>query len=459
MYIRSLSIGDPKADMTIRDDIIAQAKNESTDRGKLMFLGNGAVVPVPGTLNQVYATDIDGHVSIIYNTVTPNNLNYPVWVKQIDKKMQVTGAWDVYNTYVAPKVGPHWQTHAWGVWGNDIVPVAGDQWTPWIVQPATTTDFTINILRTAIYTSGGWVAASTETHDMTSHIPGSAGARYVLISVAADGTLVYTDGTIEATPSALTPADIPVPPAGNRPLYAVMLYHGMIAPLHYTPDPTTSNFIDLRHMPLITAGSMPTLTGERIVITDGSGAITTDADLIWDAINNCFYMGDAAAYGVIYQAALGGSSTNELISNIVSPVYGAFAFGASISASFKGFRARGTSSAPSPVLINDLLAKFRGAGQYDTTLHHWSNTVSEIRLVADENFTATNQGTRIELWGTPAGATTEQLLVTIYGDGRIVSANDIEITDATKGIILKDTVTGIRYRVSVTSGAVVAVPV
>ncbi len=33
-----------------------------------------------------------------------------------------------------------------------------------------------------------------------------------------------------------------------------------------------------------------------------------------------------------------------------------------------------------------------------------------------------------------------------------VGANDIEITDSTKGIILKDTVTGTRYRIKITSG-------
>jgi hypothetical protein len=49
-------------------------------------------------------------------------------------------------------------------------------------------------------------------------------------------------------------------------------------------------------------------------------------------------------------------------------------------------------------------------------------------------------------------------MVTIYGNGKVVSANDIEITDATKGVILKDTVTGTRYRISVTSGAVIATP-
>jgi hypothetical protein len=443
--------------MTIRDEIIKEAKKQSTDRGKLMFLGNGSIVAVPGTLNQVYATDAVGHVDVIWNKVAPNSLGYPVWVKQIDKKLQVTEAWDIYNNFAMPKVGPHWWTHAWTPGGSDIVPIAGDQFTPWIVQPSSSTDFTINILRTPIYASGGWLAGGTETYDMASHIPGS-GALYVLLSVDASGTIIYTDGGTEASPGALTIADYPALPNGNKPLYLVMLYNGMVAPLSYTPDLATSNFVDLRHMPIETAGSLPTLTPARVVITDGGGIITTDADLIWDADNNCFYMGDAAAYGMLYQSVVGGSSSNQLLSDSVSPVYGAFAFGASTSPSFKGFRARGTSSAPSPVLVNDILAKFRGAGQYDTTLHHWSNVVSEIRLVADENFSVTNQGTRIELWGTPTGSTTEQLMTTIYGDGRIVSANDIEITDATKGIILKDTVTGTRYRISVTGGAVTAAP-
>jgi hypothetical protein len=256
--------------MTLRDDIIKEAKKQSTARGKLMFLGNGTIVPVPGTLNQVYATDIGGRVQVVFNGVVPNLLGYPVWVKLVDKKMQVSEAWNFYNNYVAPKIGPHWWTHAWTPGATDIVPISGDQFSPWLVQPSGAVDFTINIIRTPINASGGWVAGGTETHDMTSHIPGS-GACYVLLSVNAAGAVVETDGGTEASPSALTIADYPALPSGNKPLYLIMLYDGMTAPLQ--DNPSVSNFTDVRWMQAGGGGSGGGDVFGSASVTDGHLAV------------------------------------------------------------------------------------------------------------------------------------------------------------------------------------------
>jgi hypothetical protein len=429
--------------MTIKTSILAAAEKSANGRGKPYFMGNGSIVAVPGTLNQIYVTNSAGQVGVVYNSTTPNSLGYVCYVKLIDKKLQVTAGWDFYNTYVAPKVGPHWWTHSFGTGGSDIVPISGDQWLPWIVQPATTTDFTINIYRTPINTSGGWVAGGVETYDMASHIPGSAGACYVLMSVDASGTIVYTDGGTEALPADLTIADYPALPTGNKPLYLVMLYNGMIAPLQYTP--ILSNFIDVRHMQAGGGGgSLPTLDADRVVITDGSGNITTDPNFNYNA-------------GLLVMGAptVPVTGPNDLNLSSASPTFATWGHDPTNAPSFLGVRSLGSPSAPALVTSNTVLARFRGRGWYDGTNISLS---TEVRMVADEDWDATHQGTRIELWGTADGAITPTLMVKIYGDGRIVSANDIEITDATKGIILKDTVTGTRYRVSVTSGAVIATP-
>ena len=430
--------------MTIKQDVLAEAKRQQTAVRRIMFLGNGTIVAVPGgLLNQVYATDVDLNVNVIFNTAVPNYLDYPVWVELVNKKLQVTSAWDVYGNFVATRVGPHWWTHAFGPGGVDIVPISGDQWLPWIVQPATTTDFTINIYRTPIYTTGGWVAGGVENYDMTSLIP-TSGAYYVLMSVESDGIINYTSGPIEATPADLTTADYPALPSGDKPLYLVMLYSGMVPPLQY--NPALSNFIDVRHMQAGGGGSLPTLDADRVVITDGSGAITTDPNFNYNA-------------GLLVMGAptVPASNPNDL--NIVGsyPAFSNWGYDttAGNAPSFLGLRSRGTIGSPAAVTANDVLARFRGKGWYDGSNQSRS---TELRVVADEDFDSSHQGTRIELWGTPDGATTPQLMVTIYGDGRIVSSNDIEITDATKGIILKDTVTGTRYRISVTGGAVTAAP-
>lgn len=229
--------------MTIKTSILAAAEKSANGRGKPYFMGNGSIVAVPGTLNQIYVTNSAGQVGVVYNSTTPNSLGYVCYVKLIDKKLQVTAGWDFYNTYVAPKVGPHWWTHAWTSGGSDIVPVSGDQFLPWIVQPDTTYP-NIIVKRTPIQITGGWAAGGDVSIDLTSHIPGS-GARYVLLSVGATGTITVTNGGTEALPTDLTYLDYPTLPTGDKPLYLVILYHGQTI-LNY--NPVQSDFVDLRWM-------------------------------------------------------------------------------------------------------------------------------------------------------------------------------------------------------------------
>src|SRR5208337_3379439 len=109
--------------MNLRQQIVEQAKKEATDRGKLVFMGNGTIVAVPGTLNQIYVTDPNGHVEIVWNLIGAQNvLNHPAWIKLIDKKLQVTELWDVYPNFAYSKVPPHWASHYWKT-GTDIVPI------------------------------------------------------------------------------------------------------------------------------------------------------------------------------------------------------------------------------------------------------------------------------------------------------------------------------------------------
>ena len=131
--------------MTIRNDIIAQAKKESADRGKLVFMGNGTIVEVPGKQNQIYVTDVNGRTHTVWNTKAQNILNHPAWVKWIDKKAQVTELWDIYTDVAYTKVGPHHSSHEWGAYGADIVRVWGDQWMPWRVEPTSDTGLTVTV--------------------------------------------------------------------------------------------------------------------------------------------------------------------------------------------------------------------------------------------------------------------------------------------------------------------------
>ena len=85
----------------------------------------------------------------------------------------------------------------------------------------------------------------------------------------------------------------------------------------------------------------------------------------------------------------------------------------------------GTSASPSQLLNNDIISRY-GATPYATG--GWpAISTTRMDMIADENQTATNQGSRIEFWLTPTGSNTIQKQVTFNTSGATING-DLSVT-------------------------------
>ena len=108
--------------MNAKTRILQEAALRAADRGEPVYLGNSSgVVAVPGEPGRVWVTDQRGDVQKVWNVTVPNAPGVCVFIKRIDKRMQVTAMWDVYSNWIYPKIGPHNMLHEWGAAGTDIV--------------------------------------------------------------------------------------------------------------------------------------------------------------------------------------------------------------------------------------------------------------------------------------------------------------------------------------------------
>ena len=85
----------------------------------------------------------------------------------------------------------------------------------------------------------------------------------------------------------------------------------------------------------------------------------------------------------------------------------------------QSLRARGTKAAPLAVQTDDILGRFPETCGYDGTTFCGGFLLgdTEMRGVADGNFTSTSHPARIELWTTPSAATTAVKQLAIRQDG------------------------------------------
>ena len=121
------------------------------------------------------------------------------------------------------------------------------------------------------------------------------------------------------------------------------------------------------------------------------------------------------------------NSVAPLLSNATIHVSAADSHGASYTADSFGLgaastillrKSRGTSASPSAVQTGDILSGFIGRG-YGATGFTYANVIqsSGLSILADENFTDSAQGTKVNLSYTPAGTTTSNIGISIRSDG------------------------------------------
>lgn len=166
---------------------------------------------------------------------------------------------------------------------------------------------------------------------------------------------------------------------------------------------------DITLASLATALGVPFgLTASRVAITDGSGNITVDAQLTYDASTNQLQVGAGSAVSAndsIMQAA-DGASTGHILTS----------WGTAVASYVRGIFARGTKASPTAAQADDPEFKLRGAA-HDGSTYPSSNT--EIRFVANENQSSGAHGGRVEIWTTPDASTTLTKAFTVQADGNV----------------------------------------
>lgn len=89
-------------------------------------------------------------------------------------------------------------------------------------------------------------------------------------------------------------------------------------------------------------------------------------------------------------------------------------FGTNTYPLYTGRMGRGSAAIPAAVANNDVLLRFAGNGYTGTQFP--ASSPSKIDMVAAENFSDTNRGTRIEFWNTPRGSNTIQKIASFNAD-------------------------------------------
>ena len=127
---------------------------------------------------------------------------------------------------------------------------------------------------------------------------------------------------------------------------------------------------------------------------------------------------------VVHLSGLSGSSS----------FYGTDAFGTTALAGFAGRKARGTSSAPSAAQANDTLSIFTGKG-YGAT-GYAAGDATGMFVQADQNFTDSAQGTRINFQTVPTGSTAVRQVFQLSANGSAIIPATTTTTSTTSGALI-----------------------
>jgi len=149
-------------------------------------------------------------------------------------------------------------------------------------------------------------------------------------------------------------------------------------------------------------------TGDRVVISDSSGAITTDSNLSFAATT------DQLTLGVASPVTSNGGFMQAYES--VSVGHYLTTWGTSVASFIRGILARGTAASPTAVQAEDVEFRIRASAHNGTT---YPSSNLEVRFIANENQAVGSHGSRIEFYTTPDGSTTLTKVMTLQDDGNV----------------------------------------
>lgn len=169
---------------------------------------------------------------------------------------------------------------------------------------------------------------------------------------------------------------------------------------------------------IVSIQALMTYTANRILITTAAGILGVDAKFLYNAVTSVFIHGASSA-----DLDVGATDNSEHHVGVDGTSVGRYTYVYSNTLDNSpfdtGVRAGGTKASPTKVLSGMVIRKWRGRGFYGTSISDISNTMGEIRMVADADWSSTSQPVRIEIWTTAVGSITLTLAMTIGSDGHI----------------------------------------
>lgn len=152
-------------------------------------------------------------------------------------------------------------------------------------------------------------------------------------------------------------------------------------------------------------GSLPTLSPDRVVVTDPSGNIVVVNGLRYDTATGALVVGDhASLFGLL-------GDIEMFAPDGENPAIIKHAFGGT--PAIVSFVSGGTEASPSAITDDTVL--------WQTPVKAWNGSgfvdVGRIRLVANEDHNGTDSGTRWEVLGVVNGTATEVIMLTVDENG------------------------------------------
>lgn len=153
-----------------------------------------------------------------------------------------------------------------------------------------------------------------------------------------------------------------------------------------------------------------TQTPNRVVVSDAGGELNTDSRFVFDPTTRKLIHGATST-------PIDGDDSEHQVAEGAS--IGRFQYVYSDTLTHApydtGVRAGGTKDSPTAVVEGMVIRRWRGRGFYSSA--DISDSQVEIRAVADGDWDGSQRPTRMELWITPAGSTTMELIATINSSG------------------------------------------
>lgn len=165
---------------------------------------------------------------------------------------------------------------------------------------------------------------------------------------------------------------------------------------------------------LVFGEALPPLDGDRVVITDSSGTLSTDSSFLWDAVNKLLMLGGNLA-DIIPSTALTDAIVG-IAENIARSI-AFFVYGPDYGGEILFVRGRGTKAAPTAITTGDSIGKLVAKGYTDDDT--MSDVAGEVRIIADDTWTTTSTPTGFTVWLTRAGGTVLQKVFAIKNNGTI----------------------------------------